>query len=247
MVSPQLSNAPGTHELSVSPKSCQIPDASSPESDLTIPAHELQKVESFYQSFGTLLYTSKSYADLYTIPTVQLKGRRLQEAFNRNSIATSASIREDYTGSELIDECVAIDFLKDKYKSLISVHHRGIPLWLFNTGSNPRRPVRQLKFTLAEKGTGFILWQDRIDSLSTFKLFLLDKSRDKAIQIESLAHFNKLANDTQLNDAVVVFKFKASDKKTSVFIKFDLCFEAVKFNEYFKRMLITLLAEVVFF
>lgn len=121
-------------------------------------------------------------------------------------------------------------------------------MWLFNTGSNPRRPTRQLKFTLAEKGTGFILWQDRIDSMSSFKLFLLCGENEHLIQIESLAHFNRLATDAQssvnLNDAQVVFKFKASDRKTSVFIKFDLTFEAVKFNEYFKRMIHSLLAEV---
>ena len=132
-----------------------------------------------------------------------------------------------------------------RYKNLISVRHRGLPLWLFNTGSNPRRPVRQLKFTLAEKGTGFILWQDRIDMLSSFKLFLYDKLTDKVIGIESLAQYNKLVidNPSMLHSSTVVFKFRASDKKTNVLVRFDLSFEAVKFNEYFKRMICTLLAE----
>ena len=49
--------------------------------------------------------------------------------------------------------------MNNEYQSHASVCHRGIPLWLLNSGKNPCRPHRQLKFTLAEYGTGFILWQ----------------------------------------------------------------------------------------
>lgn len=95
--------------------------------DLTVPDHELQKIESFYQSFGTLLYLAKSSADLYTISNVHTTQQRSKEqAYNRNSIATSSSIREEYTSNssasnnnsscstDIKDECLVYNFIKDR-------------------------------------------------------------------------------------------------------------------------------------
>ena len=91
------------------------------------------------------------------------------------------------------------DFMDNKYQSHVSVYHRGVPLWLFNSGANPRRPCKQLKFTLAEKGTGFILWQDRIDACSDFKLFARRKSDQKIVNYSS--HRQKL----QIRDGESLF------------------------------------------
>ena len=42
---------------------------------------------------------------------------------------------------------------------------RGFPLWLLNSGENPRRPA-ELRFFLLEKSTGFLLWSDRLSCQS---------------------------------------------------------------------------------
>ena len=43
--------------------------------------------------------------------------------------------------------------------------HRGYPIWLFNTGLNPRRSS-ELRLLIVDEKTGFILWSDRINSIS---------------------------------------------------------------------------------
>lgn len=106
--------------------------------DLTVPDHELQKIESFYQSFGTLLYLAKSSADLYTISNVHTTQQRSKEqAYNRNSIATSSSIREEYTSNssasnnsscstDIKDECLVYNFIKDRLKSCLNYYKSSV-------------------------------------------------------------------------------------------------------------------------
>ena len=108
-----------------------------------------------------------------------------------------------------------------------SVSHRGVPIWLLNTGINPRRPCKQLKFTLAEKGTGFILWQDRIDMKSDFKIF-----QKKANGSYGL--FENLINSNSNRSCLITFK--ASDRKTLVFVKFAINAEISKFFNYYLQM-----------
>ena len=43
--------------------------------------------------------------------------------------------------------------------------HRGYPIWLYNTGLNPRRSS-ELRLAIVDEKTGFILWSDRITSIS---------------------------------------------------------------------------------
>ena len=43
--------------------------------------------------------------------------------------------------------------------------HRGYPIWLYNTGLNPRR-TSELRLIIVDEKTGFILWSDRINSIS---------------------------------------------------------------------------------
>ena len=124
----------------------------------------------------------------------------------------------------------------------ISVSHCGIPLWLFNSGINPRRPNRQLKFTLSEKGTGFILWQDRVDLNSHLKMYTIKK--EDSTNLICIDNFNQFLLNNEENDAKInqthlpiLISFRASDKKTSVFIRFDLNNEAVAFyNHYLDLM-----------
>jgi hypothetical protein len=108
------------------------------------------------------------------------------------------------------------------------VQHYGIPLWLFNTGLNPRRPYRQLKFTLAEKGTGFILWQDRIDFRSEFKVLSKKKYETLDYSISDQNEFSDSKN--------FIITFKASDRNSLVFVKFDINSEISKFFEFYFKV-----------
>jgi hypothetical protein len=218
----------------------RLPATSLATAKIEIPQIEKQKIESFYRSFGTLLHIGNSNANLYTIQNAKIKPKGHQEScFNRNSIATTSAIKLNET-VPLVDEDTLIrDFLHDKYKNHISVYHRGVPLWLFNTGTNPRRPCRQLKFTLAELGTGFIMYQDRIDSHSGFKLYLLTRPPNRQLtQYVGGGECDLDSVDT------AVFLFKASDKKTFVLVKFDLNLESIKFYDYYKSILGNLLFEL---
>ena len=171
-----------------------------------------------------------------------------QPASNRASILTTTSSKTQPTSKE-IDMEVIKDFLVSKHQNHVSVYHRGVPLWLFNSGANPRRPNRQLKFTLAEKGTGFILWQDRIDAHSDLKIYALTRTDAKLINYETF--IDKLNLNADLSSAKLpssrvdqanelfssmLVTFKASDKKTIVLIKFDLNSEMVKFYDYYAQV-----------
>jgi len=233
-----------------------------------ISAEEQLKIASFYRSFGTSLYTANTAACLYTIvnlkPNTNKNFQHESSApMNRASIAFSNGNTSKISNKMVnmdIDHDILRDFMNNKYQSHVSVYHRGIPLWLFNSGSNPRRPHRQLKFTLAEKGTGFILWQvmylgfyvffslfnidlnylkDRIDSCSEFKIYGLCKNDLKIINFTTYLEkrdyaLNELNYET-VNEmfASMIITFKASDRKTTVFVKFDLNNETALFYDYF--------------
>jgi len=46
--------------------------------------------------------------------------------------------------------------------------HRGLPVWLLNLGTNPKRQSR-LSLIIAEYGSGFPIWQDTINGFSDVK------------------------------------------------------------------------------
>ncbi|XP_022649701.1 uncharacterized protein LOC111264571 isoform X1 [Varroa jacobsoni] len=45
----------------------------------------------------------------------------------------------------------------------------GVPVLILDKGESRARTIRQLQIVLAEKGTGFALWRDKIDNLSLYK------------------------------------------------------------------------------
>ncbi|XP_003740902.1 uncharacterized protein LOC100901154 [Galendromus occidentalis] len=45
----------------------------------------------------------------------------------------------------------------------------GVPVLILDRGESKARSTRQLQIILAEKGTGFALWRDKIDNLSQYK------------------------------------------------------------------------------
>jgi len=54
---------------------------------------------------------------------------------------------------------------KDKWRLI----YTGVPVLLHDKGSARSRSSRRVTFVLAERGTCFALWKDRIDNLSNFK------------------------------------------------------------------------------
>lgn len=202
---------------------------------------EQLKIESFYRSYGTSLFISQSCASLYTVQNSKIWPEiKNKNQINRISIATTHSINLHYQGvsSDEISHEILKDLMNERHQNYVPVYHRGVPLWLFNSGKNPNRPIRQLKFTLAEKGTGFILWQDRIDSNSEFNLYLTKKNDSTVYNASS--YFDNLSLISEIKKEQIesmLVAFKASDKKTTVFMKFDLNTEAIKFYEFYKRLI----------
>ena len=185
-----------------------------------ISQEEHAKVESFYKSFGTQLHVACSCASLYTLTLNDV---------NESKATLDATINLFLSNDDNL-------ISKQKW----SVQHRGVPLWLFNTGVNPRRSFRQLKFTLAERGTGFILWQDRIDFRSDFKIFrkrkVSDSMQQQQQQKSSLySLYQENIRETGAANNLII-AFKASDRKTLVFVKFDFYQEVLKFFNYFLKI-----------
>ena len=232
-----------------------------------IPPEELLKIESFYRSYGTALNIGGTCACLYTMSNAKtytqqnyLFKNELKPAFShanpkRSSFILSSKQQAHPTdyhsqiSAKEIDPNILKDFMEAKHQNHVSVYHRGVPLWLFNSGLNPRRPARQLKFTLAERGTGFILWQDRIDAHSDLKIYSVTKSDAKLINyatyIEKIHELNSL-NPQEAMDKIeksnelfssMLITFRASDKKTTVFVKFDANSESAKFYDYYLQVI----------
>jgi len=49
------------------------------------------------------------------------------------------------------------------------LQYTGVPALLLNMGGTRARKVRQVTILLAERGTGFTLWKDRLDNLSSYR------------------------------------------------------------------------------
>jgi hypothetical protein len=169
------------------------------------------KIESFYQSYGTQIHVSQTYATLYTL--------------------TQNDLSKQFDMNKILDCLFLADMEPINNENMVIGQHVGIPLWLFNSGMNPRRPCRQLKFTLAEHGTGFILWQDRIDARSELKIFL-KRPNSQYYTIDELSDRKK---DQIPIDKLFLISFKASDRKTTIFLKFNVKAEFLSFFDYFKK------------
>lgn len=106
-----------------------------------------------------------------------------------------------------------------------AVHqHTGVPVWVLNTGLGVR--TRELLLVLAERETGFPLWQDRINYLSDYHSVTPDThsvrvsgSLRKMVRLhmfcersaeEFLARFNEIASDPQDD----LWKVSVGDRKS---------------------------------
>lgn len=93
--------------------------------------------------------------------------------------------------------------------------NRGYPLWLYNTGLNPRRSS-ELLFMLVDEKTGFILWSDRITSISN------------VIQPTDLT----LSFRHSSNNSSIMLRFESNDEK--LFARF---YSYLKQNQFYTENL----------
>jgi hypothetical protein len=91
--------------------------------------------------------------------------------------------------------------------------HRGYPIWLYNTGLNPRRSS-ELRLIIVDEKTGFILWSDRITSISNI------------IQPTNFT----LSFRHSLNTSSIMLRFETTDEK--IFTRF---YSYLKQNQFFKE------------
>ncbi len=184
---------------------------------------EKQKIESFYSSYGTSLFTASACACLYTMTSLKLASvrhhnhntnldltHRMVKSSNSNRASMAiapTSARNPSLKSTEIDQEILNDFMTNKYQNHVSVYHRGVPLWLVNSGKNPRRPLKQIKFTLAEKGTGFILWQDRIDTCSDFRVYAQRKSDQSIINYATFCDKQEVVSFNIFSERIFYLRF----------------------------------------
>ena len=84
----------------------------------------------------------------------------------------------------------------------------GVPLLLLDTGDTKSRCKRQLQLIVAEKGTGFALWQDVVDNLTSYKV--------------QEPHFHTL--------------YLSSDHRRKVGLSFNDSKAALEFNGYLEKL-----------
>jgi hypothetical protein len=89
--------------------------------------------------------------------------------------------------------------------------HRGYPIWLYNTGLNPRRSP-ELRLIIVDEKTGFILWSDRITSVSDI------------IQPTNLT----LSFRHSLNNSSIMLRFELNDEK-----HFQRFYSYLKQNQFY--------------
>jgi hypothetical protein len=89
--------------------------------------------------------------------------------------------------------------------------HRGYPIWLYNTGLNPRRSS-ELRLIIVDEKTGFILWSDRITSISNI------------IQPTNLT----LSFRHSSNNSSIMLRFEQNDEKS-----FTRFYSYLKQNQFY--------------
>ena len=194
---------------------------------------ERKQIESFYASYDTSVHVSAAHASLYILANPRLSHADAGEVGGggggrRRKEPTTGQLDPDWLQSHirLVDETMAAASHSNQ-KSNLNMYtnfHRGVPVWLYNRGArNARRPVAQLKFTLAERGTGFILWQDRIDSASQLTRLHL--------------HMHMHMDPATTSAASNLLLFRASDNKTHVCVRFDSADELTAFYAYYEANL----------
>lgn len=136
-----------------------------PENDDYLSSSEISKIEYFYSSMGCYVYVGRCIAELYQIKREDEFDsmdadpvndyRRFMENKGKLTKQTANNSNDDNGGAE------------EKSNVNYMYINSGVPVIVFNYGSNPKRK-KDLRILLAERATGFCLWEFKFDRLTQF-------------------------------------------------------------------------------
>lgn len=112
---------------------------------------EVLQVEMFYRSHKSEVWVSQSTAHLH-LGSVKITTSLTPKVSDKKQRHSSHQ-HQTLVGSEMVENW--------KYVKM------GVPVFLLDSGASRRE--RKLYILLAEKGTGFTLWRDKVDHLSGYK------------------------------------------------------------------------------
>ena len=113
---------------------------------------EVLQVEMFYRSHKTEVWVSQSTAHLH-LGSVKITTSLTPKISDKKQRHSTHQHHQPVASSELVENW--------KYIKM------GVPVFLLDSGASRRE--RKLHILLAEKGTGFTLWKDKMDHLSGYK------------------------------------------------------------------------------
>lgn len=128
-----------------------------------ISEQDINQVDLFYRSHKTEVKVCRSLANLY-ISAAKTKGITLPPP-SQNMRGSRKSFREKKPKSSEIPAPVPLDssdFAKDDWEFTKT----GIPVLVLDSGDHVRD--KRLKIVLAEKGTGFTLWEDQFSHFTEY-------------------------------------------------------------------------------
>lgn len=145
---------------------------------------ELAKIECFYSSMGCYVYVARCIAELYQIkredefdaidsdPVDDYREfmKRKQEQQQRNEFAMNKVNKLFGAGaadSSDTESGSIVNHVKSDPINYMYINS-GVPVIVFNYGANPKRN-KDLRIILAERATGFCLWEFKFDRLTQFE------------------------------------------------------------------------------
>ena len=146
-IPPMLHRVPAPGASVTAPKALRLEE----KGGLLTEAEVLQ-VEMFYRSHKSEVWVSQSTAHLH-LGSVKVTTSLTPKLADKKPRHSSSQHNQPRVGSEMVENW--------KYVKM------GVPVFLLDSGDSRRD--RKLYILLAEKGTGFTLWRDKMDHLSAYK------------------------------------------------------------------------------
>lgn len=189
-----------------------LPSNSTPASAFVIPVNEgiteenINQVDMFYRSHKTEVKVCRSLANLY-VSAPKSKERTASpntQVLNKQPKDKKSKVSE----SPVPTPPDPSDFSKDEWE----FSKTGIPVLVLDTGDHIRE--KRLRIILAERGTGFTLWQDQFNHFTEYKtphanFHTITLSTDSTRLIGLSFDEDKAA--TEFSDAVRGFTSNADD------------------------------------
>ncbi|RUS69609.1 hypothetical protein EGW08_022628 [Elysia chlorotica] len=125
-----------------------------------ITEEDINQVELFYRSQQTQVYVCRSLTNMYLSAPRQTQPQNPPQISNdkkKNSVSTPSTPQHQQLPPH------PSDIAKDDWK----FSQTGIPVLVLDTGEHRRE--RKLRLVLAEKGTGFTLWQDEVSHHTRYR------------------------------------------------------------------------------